>query len=143
MGLLDAVLRPFQPLRIDDPVLGPLRFQKVGFWEGRRTFAPAGGDVEFTVDADKAGPSDGQREFFIEFVRRYPELWAKVEPMLRSELSKWSDDCKAVFAIESFGVPGLGSEPPSWEVVYTTESAERYFCVLFDGWQPTGIRVDG
>lgn len=143
MRILDEVLRPFRPLRVDDPVLGTLRFQKVGFWEGKKPFPAAGREVEFTVDADKAGPREGHREFFTKFIQRYPELFAKMEPMLRSELSKWSDDLNPNFTIESFGIPDPASSPPEWEVVFTTESAGHYLCVLFEGWQPTGIRVDG
>jgi hypothetical protein len=131
---------------VDDPVLGPLRFQRVGFWEGKRAFAPAGRDVEFTIDANAAGPRDDHREFFKEFGRRYPELWTQVEPMLRAELRNRSARVQPdapKFDIESFGIPDPDVAPVSWEIVYTTASDTHYFCVLFEGWEPTGIRMDG
>ncbi len=142
MRMLDRVLRRLMPLRIVDPVLGTLRFRSEGFWEGRRVFEPASREVEFILEAGETGPLEGHRRFFDELVQRYPELWARVEPMLRRELHNFPSS-PTRFEVERFSIPDPDADPAYWEIVYTSESAaDHYFRVTLEGWEPTGFSVD-
>lgn len=148
MGLFDSIKKAIGPLHIHDPFFGSLRYQKVGFWEGKKQFAPLGREIEFTLDASEEGASEDHRKFYRDLEARYPELARRFEPLLLNELREWLDEPFTgnvwdEFELESYGIPNPSAQPQEWELIYTSKSAGHYFCMLMQGWETTGIRVDG
>jgi hypothetical protein len=144
MGLLDR----FRTLQIEDPVLGPLRYQRAGFWEGKRRFAPVDRLIEFTVDAGEEGPHATHRRFYQELESRYPALVPRFEEALRREWMNWNGEPLTgsvwdEFFLEGFDVPGGNPESAEWALVFPSRNDGHYFCLLMRGWDVESVRVDG
>jgi len=57
-----------------DPVLGVLEYDGKSAWGGRAAFSPLARDVAVSVVTAGGEPTAGQRERFVELVRRYPNM---------------------------------------------------------------------
>jgi hypothetical protein len=142
---LSSLIESFRFRRLRDPVLGDLLWHRVGLWEGKRWFAPVGGDVEFTVEAGKEGPGDAHREFYQRLERRYPEVLAAATPLLQREVIQWRDEARSgdpvVFDLEGFGIPDVPRES-SWDIMYVVRGGRYFYSVFMDGWVPVSVTVD-
>ncbi|MBM3883040.1 MAG: hypothetical protein FJ387_25545 [Verrucomicrobia bacterium] len=148
MRILDSIRDALWPLRLSDPVLGELRFQTVGLWEGRRYFAPLGREIEFSVDAGRSGPTEQQRQFYREFEAGYRDLEPGFAKLLVDEWPLWSR--KPVqggvwdeFQLESFGIPASAEASAQWEVGFQSQTTGFCFGVSMRGWEPQFVSVDG
>jgi hypothetical protein len=148
LKLFDSLRSRSQPLEIIDPVLGRLRYQDVGFWEGEILFGPIGRKIEFTVEADKNGPETSQHEFYRRLESHYPDLLKSVEFMLIKEWSSWmgksfKGDIWEDFDLDGFGIPRTSSAQMEWELMFYSESAQHSFSIIMEAWVPKKVRIDG
>jgi hypothetical protein len=148
MGFLDSLKKALRPLRIDDPFFGSLRYQRAGFWEGKKRLEPLGAEIEVLIDAGDEGPSEAHREFYRQVEARYGEIEPRIEKTLFDELRRWDDGAPAAgirdeFPLESMDVPRADASPLEWELVYPSKTTGHYFSVSMRDWEPVRVRVDG
>ena len=148
MTLIKKAAKVFTPIYKDDPFFGRLRFQKVGFWEGKKYFTPEQREYEFTIDGGDDRPTESQWSFFRTLETRYATLKPEIGKALLAQLRNWqkrfaSKDVWKEFALESFGIPDLDAGQQEWELVYEFKEDGHLFCVVMNGWKIEGIRIDG
>lgn len=148
MGFLDSLKKVLRPLRIDDPFFGRLRYQRAGFWEGKKRLDPLGAEIEVTIDAGEEGPAEAHREFYRQLEARYAELEPRIAKVLFEELMRWEDEPPAggmrdEFSLEGIDVPRADASTLEWELFYPSKTTGHFFCVRMNGWEPVGVRVDG
>jgi hypothetical protein len=148
MGLLDMIKKAFAPITKEDPFFGTIRFQKVGFWEAKKDFAPESRVYEITIDGGEDRPTESQREFYRTLEHRYPTLKEEIAKELLEQLKNWreeftEEDVWEQFSLESFGLSDLDAGQKEWELVYELKDDGHLFCVILKDWEMQGIRVDG
>jgi len=81
-----------RPLQHVDPVFGPLKGEWVEYrgdryicWLASALFTGHGEEAEIRIFSDDSGPTESQRELFVEFKQRYPELRKLIEEPLARE----------------------------------------------------------
>ncbi|HEX3037170.1 MAG TPA: hypothetical protein VHT73_18955 [Thermodesulfobacteriota bacterium] len=148
MSILDRLKKTFSPITKEDPFFGNIRYQKVGFWEGRKYFAPEKREYEITIDGGEDRPTESQRQFFRELELRYPSLKGEFSKDLLEQLRNWNEDCDEKdlwnqFELESFGLPDIDAGQKEWELVFEHKESGHYFCIMINEWNVEGIRIDG
>src|SRR5262245_14004460 len=148
MGLIKKAAKVFAPIYKEDPLFGRLRFQKTGFWEGKKYFTPERREYEFTLDGGEDHPTESQRRFFGELETRYATLKPEIAKVLLEQLRNWqkrftTKDVWNEFRLESFGIPDVEAGQQEWELVYEFKQDGHLFCVILNGWKIDGIRIDG
>lgn len=115
----------------EDPVFGTLRFQSVGFWEGKLDF---GGDiVEFVVEAGAEGPEDHQRRTAELLSRDYERLTGQAKSAVETVEA-------SVLTVESIS---FEQEPSVYEIVFTCRDDSYYYNVRVNGDKAEFLGVDG
>jgi hypothetical protein len=148
MSLFRKIKQAFAPKTKDDPFFGPLRYQRAGFWEAKKLFAPEGKVYEITIDGSEDRPTETQRLFYTELEQRYTRLKEEIALDLLEQLKNWREeftdrDVWQQFRLESFSLPDLDAGQNEWELVYELQDDGHLFCVMLSGWQIEGIRIDG
>ncbi len=143
--MLAKLLARFRPLRTEDPVFGPLRFQRVGTWEGHVQFAPTQSAVEILLDGGLSGPTEAQRHFFSELSARYPSL----TPILREALTRRfaaiperSLEASAeAFTLVCIGLPEDPYSSSPSELSFEGSASHLHFTVALSGWSPGHVEL--
>lgn len=154
MGLLDKLFRK-KPV-VDDPFFGPMTFceskkdpQQWNYFEARRHFAPAGGEIDIILYGDLPGAIEAQVALFRSIEENYSLVCRVVEPAIVAEVRQWDDD----FAIDDFGrqftpvglsIPRLASADDEWEIDFESPLDENHvFTAFMVGFEVKRIMVDG
>lgn len=148
MRWMDVLKWRLGPWIKNDPVFAFIRYQRVGFWEGKTEFAPLGGEVSIPVDGDESRPTPSQRHYYREIEKRYKSLRNEIAPELLQQLRNWNveidrDDVWKTFVLEGIGIPDLDAGGDEWELTYSLQGDNRWFCVMMKGWTIQGIHIDG
>jgi hypothetical protein len=141
--MLSRLFARFRPLRLVDPVFGSLRFQRVGFWEGRVTFTPTQSEVEVLLDGGPLGPSEAQRHFFTELSSRFHATLPALVKAMRERLASYQGPRKAQtesFTLVCIGLPADPSESSSCELSFEDASGFHY-TVPISGWAPGTVEL--
>jgi hypothetical protein len=137
---------------IHDPFFGDLRYHVVNdcaWFEGQKWFAPLEKEVGLLVDADAAGPTETQRNFYFTLEHDYFELVDKIKPVLEEEFRNWKEDFviqdfSKEFTLDHLRVPKQDITPLKWEMVFTSfHDLNHFFTIEFEGMEPKGIIIDG
>jgi hypothetical protein len=148
MNIFKKIAETFKPLTINDPVFGTLRFQKVGFWEGKVHFKPLSVEVEVLVDADSTGPTEEQRRWFKEVELKYPSLLPEIVEGAMPRIQEWNvdltkDKMLQELKLESISVNKCESGRHEWDLTFNSESLEHWVSVTLTDWTATKTTIDG
>jgi hypothetical protein len=150
MGWIDSIKKLIVPIKKQDPFFGLIRYQKVGFWEGKKNFSPLHREYEITIDGDESRPTESQRQFYREIESRYETLQEAIIHDLLQQLQNWVEEIQINesevwehFTLDGFGIPDLDAGKKDWELVYEFKDDGHYFCIMMNGWDIEGIRIDG
>lgn len=143
--MLEKLFARFRPLRTVDPVFGSLRFQRVGFWEGRVTFAPTQSPVEVLLDGGPSGPTEAQRRFLAELNTRFVAVLPAIVEAMRGWLASYQAE-QPQFQSESFTLVciSLPEDPfsaPSWELSFEGTESGFHYTVPISGWSPGSVEL--
>jgi hypothetical protein len=145
MGLFNF----FKRKKLSDEVFGELSYTTFkdssdNFYEGTVNFHNK--KLGVTIDADKAGPTKLQQDFFLQIDKNYLSLQATVIiPFLKEKL--W-DDCQIIdfdkeFEFDALSIPRLPQTPIEWSICYFSFQLNHYVTIYFGDFQPTNIQIDG
>ena len=160
--LIVGLCRLFVRSRVlDDPVFGGIRFNKPRLWRGEVSFHDQGA-VGVTISARRAGPTDADRQVFLELGRRYPDLKPSIANLLFGQYERyqgavaetygkpgvptlsqpeeiWDHACLEGFRIDN----GRNSSIPSLRLAYTFEwDKVRMFFVHVWDWEVVRVEED-
>jgi hypothetical protein len=140
--MLASLFARIRPLRIVDAVFGSLRFQRVGFWEGRVTFAPTQSEVEVLLDGNRSGPTEAQRLFFTELSARFRGILPTLVKTMREELASYQGPPRQgqaeSFSLVCIGLPADVSASSSCELSFE-DAAGFHYTVPVRGWAPGAV----
>ena len=119
MNVIKWIRSVFSPLVTcppkDDPVFGPLKVtihgHDVFVWEPERRFTSHGENALVTIFGDEHGPTERERNLFVELQQRYPDLRKLVEEPLAAEY-------ESIRQGWGLGSPVLGSPSDIWKVAH-------------------------
>jgi hypothetical protein len=135
LSWLKDLIRPVQQ---QDPKFGRLRYLRdARFWEGKVEFQPIGGKVEVLIPAEARGPSDQQRAFFDELVRRYDSLWPDVRVQLGAEARKQGGADVSGFELVAIDLPS--DRDAEWALSYESRPPSTHFRVILRAWRPREV----
>jgi hypothetical protein len=132
------------PVRVTDPVLGPLRYLRdTRTWEGWIAFAPTGTQVELLLTGAMTGPTAEQRVFLSQLQARYSELLPSLENELRQAVPE-DVSVPGPFVLKAIDLPEELSGEPAWELCYEVEAASglSFYVVQLQGWHPVNVSIE-
>jgi hypothetical protein len=147
MGLFNFFRREKPPETVH-PVFGRIVYQDDDTWEnGRAVFPPVQHEVEVIIHAGSDGPGEAHLRYWQELIRRWPELKAAAEPILRASLANWIEepgrgDIWARLDIEAVAIHA-GTPPDEWELTLWCEEASHWPTLVMKGWTPQSCFADG
>lgn len=149
-AMFDALRRWFQPLRIDDPLFGPLRYQRrAEFWEGWTRFGPVDRLVEVVIESGEDGPTEVHRQFWRQLETDYTSLLPLLAAVLHEALGEWGETIELeevwnIFTLTGITIPNPAKQPMHWELSFDCAAdANHSFDVQMDHWTPHGVAING
>jgi hypothetical protein len=109
MGVLQRLRHLFQHKELQDPVFGMISFEKSAFWVGDILFEPLDKQIQVLIWADESGPTDRDRQAFLELQTRYVELQSSVASTLFKEYENYPSEIDEPF------VPQISSPTEIWQ----------------------------
>lgn len=148
MNIFKKIAEAFKPLTLNDPVFGTLRFQKVGFLEGKVRFKPLSADVEVLVDGDSTGPTEEQRRWFKEVEDKFPALLPDIVEGAMPQIREWNADLTKdkmlqELKLETISVNKCVPGKHEWDLTFNAESLEHWVNVSLIDWATTKTIIDG
>ena len=151
MGLFDFFKKP---TILQDDFFGALRsvdFKDASknYFEGKGHFTPTNSDTEYLIEADKNGPTDKQKQFYLDLQADFAKYIQKIKPLIEDEFRNWKED----FVIKDFNkefelvcitIPRLDNRPITWDMAFTTvHDLNHQVTIDFIDDHPNGILIDG
>ena len=139
--------------KIADDLFGELGYttfknSQKNFYDGTATID--GQQIGINLDADHAGPTTKQKDFFIKLRDNYSSFKTEVlVPFLKKELTDWIEenqitDFDAEFTIDGISLPRMDQSPIKWSLTLYSLKIDHYLTIEFSGMTPEdGIVIDG
>lgn len=152
MNLLKKIFAFAAPFKIQDDFFGELlyfsgRSPHIGYWEGKKEFAPAKKTVELFIDAPapRTAPNEAQRQFFKEVESRCASLLETLQSALtnyckREQIGDIPTDISKL-AIAGFDVPLPGKS--EWRFLMESKDEEHHYEFIMNGWAVDMIVING
>ena len=110
---------------------------------------PTNSETEFLIDADKNGPTDKQKQFYLDLQADFHSYIKKIEPLIEIEFRNWQDDFVITefnkeFELVCITIPRLDNRPIKWDMAFTTiHDLNHQIIIDFLDEQPISILIDG
>jgi hypothetical protein len=132
----------------DDPVFGRLRYMgdRLKYWEGKTTFAPASMQVEIFVDGDGSSDLAAQRGFYAAIHECWDIIWPTIQKAFAERLQKRFEQKRGAihFDVLSLDIPLGCFDKTPWELSAGTGADPGHVYVAqMKGKEITGIRLEG
>jgi len=143
-----------KPTVIQDDFFGRLLYMDFkdpskGYFEGKGLFLPTNNETEYLIQADASGPTEGQREFYINLQKGFVDYIEKIKPLIEDEFRNWKEDFSIreftkEFQLVCLTIPRLNSTPLIWDMAFTTiHDKNHHITIDFSDYEPKGILIDG
>ena len=151
MGLFDLFKKS---VILHDTFFGVLHFvdfkdASKNYFEGKGRFTPTNSDTAYTIQADKGGPTDEQKQFYLDLQVDFTKYIQKMKPLIEEEFQNWKKDFvikdfNKEFELVCINIPRLDSNPVIWDMTFTTvHDLNHHVIIDFVDDQPKGILIDG
>jgi hypothetical protein len=139
---------------IQDPVFGTLKYMQSkdpekGYFTGKVLFSPTGSEADLLIEADPAGPTESQREFYQNLQSNFDAYAEKMKPLIEDEFRNWKPDFairdfRNEFTLSCVSLPRPVSGPIRWELAFNTIHDRNHTVTIdFQDDEPRGILIDG
>ncbi|MBE7169058.1 MAG: hypothetical protein INR73_00615 [Williamsia sp.] len=143
-----------KPTILQDAFWGPLLFvaskdASKNHYEGKGYFSPAKSLIEYIIKAGTEGPTDKQKQFYLDLQADFPAYTHKIKPLIENEFRNWKEnffikDFNKEFKIVHITIPRLNHGPASWDMVFeTVHDANHQVIIDFIEDQPRSVLIDG
>ncbi|MBL0135488.1 MAG: hypothetical protein IPP79_16715 [Chitinophagaceae bacterium] len=151
MGLFSLFKKP---VIVQDDLFGRLQFidskdPSNNYFEGAGFFEPTQCDTEYLIQADIEGPTDEQRQFYLDLQANFEQYVEKITPLIEGEFQNWREDFKITNFTEEFTlvcitIPRQDTYPLIWDMAFTTiHDLDHHVTIDFIGKEPNGVLIDG
>jgi hypothetical protein len=148
MGLFDFFKKP---IVLNDPIFGEIKSNGKGSFSCDCLFRPIHKKISCFIEADESGPTEEQRQFYKTIEDRYPELRAKIIPvMIDTFRNAYEDfeikDFDSEFVLSSISLPQTGTKPFVWDICYyrNDKDDDHDFTITFNDLEPEeGVAING
>jgi len=144
-----------KPMKIGDAFFGEMTFMESikypaeSYFECKRYFSPIEGVIELGVTAQLSGPTQRQKDFFVQLEKDYSLIVAAVIPRIEDELRNWRPD----FRINNFeqeftpvwlSISACDQQPVEWEIAFeTVHDLNHTISITMQNYQLLHILIDG
>lgn len=143
-----------KPTILHDEVFGTLHFMKFkdsskNYFEGKGHFDPAGDVIEYLIEGNEEGPSEEQKQFYLQIQNNFIQYVEKIKPLIEDELRNWKEDFiirdfSKEFKIVCITIPRLDRRPPIWDMSFASiHDLNHHITIDFVGDHPNSILIDG
>ena len=148
MNILKKIFTALGPLKLSDPVFGYIRFQKVGFWEGKVQFKPLSSEIEVLIDGGATGPTEEQRRWFRIVEEKYlaalPQIIEAAMPRVREWNKELTNDrLLAELKLETISVNMCEPDAHEWDITFYSEPLEHWVNITLTEWTVNTTTIDG
>ncbi|RYE26470.1 MAG: hypothetical protein EOP45_03935 [Sphingobacteriaceae bacterium] len=151
MGLFNLFKKP---TILQDDFFGALRSVDIkdtskNYFEGKGHFTPTNSDTEYLIQADKNGPTDEQKQFYLDLQADFTKYIQKMKPLIEDEFRNWKEnfvikDFNKEFELVCITIPRFEDRPITWDMSFTTvHDLNHQVTIDFIDDRPNGILVDG
>ena len=124
MGIWSSLLRWIKPIRIVDPMFGPLRFHgrkqpQSSYWEGGWQPPWQQGEAELKVIADQSGPDQEQRRRWGTFLEHVATFRSELERELYDDYLRWVEIVREHPNSGGSPFPQVGNSAEVWKHSFT------------------------
>ena len=148
MNIFKKIFTALGPPTLSDSVFGTIRYQKVGFWEGKVQFKPLSSEIEVLIDGDATGPTEEQRRWFRIVEEKYlaalPQIIEAAMPRVREwnkELTK--EKLLAELKLETISVNKCEPGRHEWDITFYSEPLEHWVNITLIEWTGKSTTIDG
>ena len=153
MGIFDFLFK--KPYVIEDDFFGTLRYYEIkkmpenSYFDGKRHFKPIDTTVDLTIDADKTGPTQTQKDFFKKIEDEFSMIISNITPMIEDLFQNWKEDFKIQdfnreFPTIFLSIPRCETQPNNWEISFATIHDQNHIIgITMKDWIPQDIVMDG
>ena len=140
---------------IDDEFFGEIRFFRIknksldGYFEGFKHFSPLQKDIELSLDANEVGPTQKQKDFYLDVEAKYHllinDIKIELEELFRNIIDSFIiKNFHNEFNLIGITLPNFIESPLEWELTYETiHDKNHIFTICYEDWNIESIRMDG
>ena len=139
---------------VQDDLFGRLQFvdfkdSTKNYFEGAGFFAPTQSETDYLIRADIEGPTEEQRQFYLDLQANFEQYVEKITPLIEGEFQNWREDFKITnftkeFSLVCITIPRQDILPMVWEMAFTTiHDLDHHVTIDFIGNESNGILIDG
>jgi hypothetical protein len=153
MGFWDFLFG--KPVKIGDAFFGEMQWVEIAnnlsesYFECERYFKPSGEKIGVSVTGLLSGPTQRQKDFFVQVEANYSLLVAKLNPLIEAEFGAWMPlpiikNFVGEFKPIGLDIPACDKLPIEWEIVFDTVHDMNHTVTagMLDD-EPQYVRVDG
>lgn len=139
---------------LEDDFWGKLRFinfkdSAKNYFEGKGYFSPTNSDTEYLIQAGKEGPTEKQKQFYLDLQAGFSKYIEKIQPLIENEFRNWKEDFiitdfNKEFQLVCITIPWLDKKPFKWDMAFTTiHDLNHQITIEFVDDNPESILIDG
>ena len=151
MGLFDFFKRS---TLLQDAFFGELRFvdfkdASKNYFKGKGYFKPTDSNTAYLIQADKSGPTDKQKQFYINLQANFTCYVQKIKPLIEDEFRNWKEefvikDFNKEFELVCITIPRLDEKTIIWDMAFTTiHDLNHQVTIDFIDDEPNSVLIDG
>ncbi|MBL0136092.1 MAG: hypothetical protein IPP79_20015 [Chitinophagaceae bacterium] len=112
-------------------------------------FEPTQSDTDYLIQADIEGPTEEQRQFYLDLQANFEQYIEKITPLIEDEFQNWREDFKIThftkeFSLVCITIPRQDIHPLIWDMAFTTiHDLDHHVTIDFIGNEPNGVLIDG
>jgi hypothetical protein len=153
MGFFDFLFG--KTIRIEHDFFGRISFNfnkdnpDKSWFNGRCSFMPAEKNIQVFIDADVAGPTQLQVDFYKSIENNFTEISQSIISALEDEFRNWKEDFVIRNLLKEFELmfiqlPRCETQPVVWEIAFDTEYDRNHlFTVTMNGFIAKFVSIDG
>ena len=142
-------------VKVDDAFFGEMIVIEISnnpvesYFECERYFKPSGEKIALGVTGSVSGPTQRQKDFFMQIENDYSLLIAKFALVIETRLGAWTavpvtKEFEAEFKPTYFSIPTCDQQPIAWEIAFdTVHDVNHTVTVGTLGYEPYYVRIDG
>ena len=148
MNIFKKLLAAFGPPTLSDPVFGTIRFQKVGFWEGKIRFAPLSSEIEVLIDSGATGPTEEQRQWFRTVEEKYLSSLPQIIDVAMPQVHEWNKELTkeklmAELHLETISINKCEPGTHEWDITFYSGTLEHWVNITLNEWSVINTTIDG
>lgn len=139
---------------VEDAFFGKLRYVNLkesskNYYAGSGYFSPDNSIISYFIKAGIKGPTEAQREFYIDFQINYPKYIQQFIPLIEDEFRNRNahfriNNFKEEFKVVNITIPRVDAKVITWDITFETlHDPNHQITIDFIKFEPNTVLIDG